>query len=100
MESEKAKQKASTSAAASTLGMAAMLSAVSNAFSGQAASSTVSDTDEDGSVDGVWEERNLSKSQVRSPKKNSNDEHKRIEPLFNFRQEGAWRDEIEVEINT
>jgi hypothetical protein len=80
--------------------MAAMLSAVSNAFSGQAASSIVSDTDEDGSVDRVWEERNLSKSQVRSPKKNTNDEQKRIEPLFNFRQEGAWRDEIEVEINT
>ena len=105
MESEKTKQ--STSAAATTLGVAAMLSAVSNAFSGgQAPSSIVSDSDTDDerseAGSNVWSEENLRKSQVRSPKKQENAKPRAapIEPLFGFHQEGAWRDEIEVEIQT
>ena len=104
MESEKAKQ--STSAAVSTMGVAAMLSAVnalSQAFTGQAASSVVSDTDDEGSDGGVWSKQNLRNSQVKSPKKVdslSNTKATSIEPLFEHRQDGAWRDEIEVEVQT
>ena len=104
MESEKAKQ--STSAAVSTMGVAAMLSAVnavSQAFAGQPAGSVVSDTDDDESDGGIWSEQNLRNSQVRSPKKDDSTGNKKvasIEPLFEHRQDGAWRDEIEVEIQT
>ena len=110
MESEKGKQKASTSAATSTLGMAAMLSAVSNVFSSanndsssQASesedeysqatggNSTITNDTED---DNPWNENNLSKSQVKSPKK-------RPAPLFeHYYSDGAMRDEIEIEFNT
>jgi hypothetical protein len=104
MESEKTKQ--STSAAATTLGVAAMLSAVSNVFTGQTPSSIVSDSDTDDerseAGSNVWNEENLRKSQVRSPRKQENAKPKAssVEPLFGFHQEGAWRDEIEVEIQT
>ena len=100
MESEKAKQ--STSAAVSTLGVAAMLSAVSQAFTGPGAGSVVSDTDDE-SDGGIWSEQNLRNSQVRSPKKadtQGTNKVASIEPLFEHRQDGAWRDEIEVEIQT
>ena len=105
MESE-AKQ--STSAAASTLGMAAVFSAVSHVFSKQGTSSVVSDSEddfqsqtEDGNVsdsgvrnDNPWNEVNLNKSKVKSPKK-------KPEPLFeHYYSDGAIRDEIEIEINT
>ena len=105
MESE-AKQ--STSAAASTLGMAAVFSAVSHVFSKQGSSSVVSDSEddfqsqtEDGNVsdsgvrnDNPWNEVNLNKSKVKSPKK-------KPEPLFeHYYSDGAIRDEIEIEINT
>ena len=101
MESEKNKQ--STSAAVSTLGVAAMLSAVnavSQAFSGPARS-VVTDTDDEGSdaSPSIWNEENLRNSQVRSPKK-TDPAKPRVEPLFGYRQDGAWRDEIEVEIQT
>ena len=104
MESEKTKQ--STSAAATTLGVAAMLSAVSNVFTGQTPSSMLSDSDTDDerseAGSNVWSEENLRKSQVRSPRKQENAKPKAssIKPLFGFHQEGAWRDEIEVEIQT
>ena len=94
MELDKSKQKASTSAAASTLGIAAVLSVVSNALS--------SDTEDESQGD-VWNEENLNKSQVRSPKKqmpSKDNEPKPIEPLFKFHHDGAFRDEIEVEIQT
>ena len=102
MESEKNKQ--STSAAVSTLGVAAMLSAVnavSQAFSGPSARSVVTDTEDEGSdaSPSIWNEENLRNSQVRSPKKMDSTKP-RVEPLFGYRQDGAWRDEIEVEIQT
>ena len=106
MESEKGKQKASTSAAASTLGMAAMLSAVSNVFASanNDSSSQASESEDEYSQatggdstitnDNPWNEENLAKSQVKSPKK-------RPEPLFeHYYSDGAMRDEIEIEINT
>ena len=113
MESEKGKQKASTSAAASTLGMAAMLSAVSNVFSSanNDSSSQASESEDEYSQatggnstitndnDNPWNEENLAKSQVKSPKKHASGANK-IEPLFEYHHEGAWRDEIEVEIQT
>ena len=99
-ESEKQKlrqDQAGPSAAASTLGMAAMMSVVSSVFSNQGASSVVTDTDDEDQLSqgNVWEEANLNKSKVRSPKKDRG-----IEPLFTHHSEGAWRDEIEVEIQT
>ena len=99
MESEKAKQ--STSAAASTLGMAAMMSVVSSVFSAQGAPSVVSDSDEDSqssAQDNPWSTENLNKSQVKSPKKTTN--QGKIEPIFGHHHDGSWRDEIEVEIQT
>ena len=102
MESEKAKQ--STSAAASTLGMAAMMSVVSSVFSSQGAPSVASESDDDSlssqtSVqDNPWNAENLEKSQVKSPKKNTN--QGKIEPIFDHHHDGSWRDEIEVEIQT
>jgi hypothetical protein len=112
MESEKGKQKASTSAAASTLGMAAMLSAVSNVFSSanNDSSSQASESEDEYSQatgdstitndnDNPWNEENLARSQVKSPKKHVSGAN-RIEPLFEYHHEGAWRDEIEVEIQT
>ena len=108
MESERTKQ--STSAAASTLGMAAMLSAVSSVFSNNTndESSQNSESEEEYSQatggdanlssSNPWNNENLSKSQVRSPKKAN--QAGRVEPLFDFHHDGAWRDEIEVEIQT
>ena len=110
MESEKGKQKASTSTAASTLGMAAMLSAVSNVFSSanNDSSSQASESEDEYSQatggnstitndtdnDNPWNEDNLNKSQVKSPKK-------RPAPLFeHYYTDGAMRDEIEIEFNT
>ena len=99
MESEKGKQKASTSAATSTLGMAAMLSAVSNVFSSanNDSSSQASESEDEYSQatggnstitndtdnDNPWNEDNLSKSQVKSPRK-------RPAPLFeHYYSDGA-----------
>ena len=108
MESERTKQ--STSAATSTLGMAAMLSAVSSVFSNNTndESSQNSESEEEYSQatggdanlssSNPWNNENLSKSQVRSPKKAN--QAGRVEPLFDFHHDGAWRDEIEVEIQT
>jgi hypothetical protein len=106
-ESEKQKlrqDKPSTSAAASTLGMAAMMSVVSSVFSNQGASSVVSDSDYEDQQsqtqgqeqENVWDEANLNNSKVRSPKKVDGT----ITPLFSHHSEGAWRDEIEVEIQS
>ena len=117
MESDKGKLKAtaSTSAAASTLSMAAMLSVVSNAFSAPAptndSSSHASESEEEYSQatggdstitnnsddDNPWNSDNLARSQVKSPKTHGAN---KIEPLFEYHHEGAWRDEIEVEIQT
>ena len=103
MESERSKQKgASTLAAAATLSMASMLSVVSGAFSSQRAASTISDSEDDyqsqepnGSDNGEqdenpWSEANLSKRNVRSPKKD------KPKPIFESYREGAMRDEIEI----
>ena len=98
-ESEKAKQ--STSAAASTLGMAAMLSAVSNVFSSSEARSSVSVTDSEDEYslatggDNPWNSSNVSNSTIKQPK--SSEE---LRPLFEYKHDGAMRDEIEVEILT
>ena len=105
MESEKAKQ--STSAAASTLGMASMLSVMSSVFNNNQAASVVTDSEDEYSQtnenDSPWEEANVNKSKIRQPKvsgraNESNDPE--LKPLFNFVQDGAMRDEIEVEILT
>ena len=108
MESDKTKQSTS---AASTLGVAAMLSAVSSVFSSNDArrGSTVSESEDEYSQatggdstitdTNPWNEERLSQSQVRSPKKTDSTKP-RVEPLFGYRQDGAWRDEIEVEIQT
>ena len=100
MESEKTKQSTS-SAAAATLGMAAMLSAVSNVFSGSEARSSVSVTDSEDEYslatggDNPWNSSNVSNSTIKQPK--SSEE---LRPLFEYRHDGAMRDEIEVEILT
>ena len=124
-ESDKMKIKSTTSAAVSTLGMAAVLSAVSHAFSGQGASSVPNNdsssqaseseeeeysqaiggdstitNDYDIDNDNPWNNVNLAKSQVKSPKKPETEKTKPIAPLFDYHQDGAWRDEIEVEIQT
>ena len=105
---ESEKMKTRPSAAAATLSMASMLSVVSGAFSSQGASSVVSDTnseeEENTTLSGsgsntiqdrnVWSEANLTRSQVRSPKK----PNAPLEPLFTCFQDGARRDEIAVEI--
>ena len=83
----------STLAAASTLGVAAILSAVSSDFSeeGAHASSVVSDSeDESLSQNNEWNESNLDKSKVKSPKK----DHCSIK----YHSDSAWRDEIKVKI--
>ena len=105
MESEKAKQSTS-SAATSTLGMAALFSAASHVFSRQS-NEAITDSEDDfqsqaevgnGSENGgqsnPWNEANLRKSNVKSPKK-------RPDSLFeHYYSDGARRDEIEIEFNT
>ena len=107
---ESARSKQSTSAAATTLGMAAVLSAVSSVFTNNKndESSQNSESEEEysqatggdntPSTNNPWNEENLNRSQVKSPKKAN--ESGRVEPLFDFHHDGAWRDEIEVEIQT
>ena len=101
VESEKNKMKPSSSApisaAAATLSMASMLSVLTGAFSGQGAPSTVTDSeDETQNAESIWSESNLSKSNVRSPKKDKGC----LKPLFTHHSDGAWRDEIEIEVQT
>ena len=113
MESEKNKQ--STSAVASTLGMAAVLSAVSHVFSSQGANSVVTDSEDeyqsqshsqtegggnesetDRRDENPWQENNLNKSKVRSPKRDKDP----LKPRFDHFSNGALRDEIEIEVLT
>ena len=120
-ESEKTKVKPSQSSqssqpsvGASALTMASVLSVMTGAFSGGGAAaaaavpSDADESDEDTSSQksvypneetnprNVWEKSNLDESQVRSPK--SQNEKKKLEPLFSCTQDGAMRDEIVVEI--
>ena len=101
MESEKAKQSTSAASATATtstastastvFGLAAVLSAVRGT---PVNARSTNDSDDD-----IWSEENLNKSQVKSPKQPA----KIGEPLeakFEFHHDGAWRDEIEVEIQT
>ena len=99
MESEKTKQ--STSASVSTLGMAAVLSVVNSVFSSGEArpESVVSDSEEEYSQaiggDNPWNESNVSNSTIKQPRNNEE-----FKPLFEYKHDGAMRDEIEVEILT
>jgi hypothetical protein len=104
MESEKTKQ--STSAAASTLGMASMLSVMSSVFNNNQAASVVTDSEDEYSQanenenENPWEEANVNKSKIRQPKEDGRTTEPELKPLFNYVQDGAMRDEIEVEILT
>ena len=94
-EKQKLRSEQSTSAAATTLGVATMLSTLSSVFSAQRANSTVSDSDDEHTdQDNVWNSANLNNSKVKSPRKAGDP----IEPLFSHHSEGAWRDEIEIEV--
>ena len=99
MESEKTKQ--STSASVSHLGMAAVLSVVNSVFSSGEArpESVVSDSEEEYSQaiggDNPWNESNVSNSTIKQPRNNEE-----FKPLFEYKHDGAMRDEIEVEILT
>ena len=110
-ESDKMKLKPTNSAATSTLGMAAVLSAVSHVFSGGASSAITDSEDEyqsqceenengnalgSGSEENPWEESNLNRSQVKSPRY----EKEKPKALFESYQDGAIRDQIEIEIQT
>ena len=97
MESEKTKQ--STSAAASTLGMAAMLNVVTSVFGNSEARSEITDSEDEFSQaigeDNPWNEANVSNSTIKQPKDNGD-----LKPLFEYKHDGAIRDEIEIEILT
>ena len=97
MESEKTKQ--STSAAASTLGMAAMLNVVTSVFGNSEARSEITDSEDEFSQaigeDNPWNEANVSNSTIKQPKNNDD-----LKPLFEYKHDGAIRDEIEIEILT